>query len=115
MNDVKRFFDDTLRKFERHSKLFEKCDLNHEEESEYNLIVDSSDAIYADVLKYGKIIGKNPEEYRTTKEKLLTFVYNAGILKSDIDDEKEFDDLDTSGKVEPMLDDKEIEKYLFES
>ena len=56
---------------------------------EYNHIVDHADTIYAEVLIYGEIISKQPAKFGFNEQGLITKLHNAGVLKSDLDDDKE--------------------------
>jgi len=91
-----------------------------ETQIEFNTTTDSADQIYADILKYAKIIAPNLDKLGLDKEKFKTSIYNMGVCKSDIDDEKEMDEefsdksiYPKTKKVKPILDEEKLTKYLF--
>ena len=86
----------------------------------FNQITDTADLIYADILKYAKIIAPHLDKLGLDKEKFEIRVYNMGICKMEIDDDKEMNEefadepiYPQTEKVEPILDEEKLSKYLF--
>lgn len=87
----------------------------------YNSVVDHADEIYKSILSDAKEIAKDLSTYGFDQSDFLVQVYNMGVAKQDIDDEKEIDELfaekpiypPVEKKTEPILDDEALEKYLF--
>jgi hypothetical protein len=87
----------------------------------YNSVVDHADEIYKSILSDAKEIAKDLTAYGFDRKDFLVQVYNMGVAKQDIDDEKEMNESFTGEPVhppvkertEPMLDDEALEQYLF--
>lgn len=63
---------------------------NIERDNLCNEILNQTDAIYGDVLKYGKRIYIDPESFGFSKKGLRRLLLAVGESKADIDDEKDF-------------------------
>jgi hypothetical protein len=88
----------------------------------YNEVTDIADAIYSELLESAKIIASDLEACGIGREEFLIEVYNMGIIKSDIDYDKEFNEelnedkepiYPITKKVEPIIDEDELKKILF--
>lgn len=87
----------------------------------YNSVVDHADEIYKSILSAAKEIAKDLSAYGFDQNDFLVQVYNMGVAKQDIDDEKEMDELfagepvypPVEEKMEPILDDEALKQYLF--
>jgi len=91
-----------------------------ETQIEFNETTDNADQIYADILKYAKIIVLNLDKLGLDKEKFEVRVYNMGVFKAEIDDDKEMNEefadepiYPKTKKVKPILDEEKLTKYLF--
>ena len=88
----------------------------------YNSVEDNADPFYARILELGKAIAKEPSNYGMTPSELELKVYNVGIIKSDIDEDKGYNEEAAGEKiyvqqvyVEPLIDDEVLHQYLFDS
>jgi len=82
----------------------------------YYAVIDCADRIYSDVLKYGKMMAKEPERFGFTLSGLEVKIHNAGVCKLDLDLEKEMAEkklYPETTHVEPLFDDA-LMKYLLE-
>lgn len=91
-----------------------------ETQIEFNETTNNADLIYADILKYAKIIVHNLDKLGLDKEKFEVRVYNMGVFKAEIDDDKEMNEefadepiYPKTKKVKPILDEEKLTKYLF--
>lgn len=101
------------------SNAFQEVTNELEKQVEYNNIVDEIDLIYADILKYAKLIANDPEAFGLDSEKFLVELSNMGTFKEDIDTEKDFNEAATGEKiypemerVAPISDTDELKKFL---
>ncbi len=101
-----------LTTFEKEVKIFETQIL-------FNKITDNADQIYADILKYAKIIARHLNKIGLDKEEFEVRVYNMGTFKTDIDDDKEICEEISDEVIFPETEriesifDEELTKYLF--
>lgn len=86
----------------------------------YNAVVDQADKIYSDVLKYGRMIAKQPKRFGFTLSELEVKMHHAGVCKLDLDLEKEINKemaeeklYPETARVEPLFDDA-LMKYILE-
>ncbi len=91
-----------------------------EEQILFNDITDNADLLYAELLKLAKIIVTNFNRVVLLKEKFVIRTYNCGVSKMVIDSYKclnemtgERDDCLEMEKIDPVIDKKELTRYLF--
>jgi hypothetical protein len=56
----------------------------------YFAVIDCTDRIYSDILKYGRMIAKDPERFGMKLSALELKILDASIIKSELDDDKNF-------------------------
>jgi hypothetical protein len=106
-------------KLDRYEELVEKDYLDDQEEEECQGIIGNADKIYSSILEYGKEVAKDPSNYGITPSVLEIYIHNTGVIKGDIDFEKELSKnilgeniYPNVPKIEPLLDEK-VKEFLF--
>lgn len=82
-------------------------------------VMKNTDAIYADILNYGKMIYADLELFGYTKKSFLDLLLESGFDKEDVDDHKDYEsDLadrelySTEARIEPITNRRKLKKFL---